>query len=134
MILSAGFLLVVENRSVDSSAMCGLMPLNEGLSLFLFYQEFIVICVISEICGLKHQLSIPARSLRCSSSNCSLLVSEGAPVRRQAAFWVLGKAMTSRMDASRHNSMTSRSNPIAIPPWGGAPESRADSRKPNLAS
>jgi len=28
MILSAGSLLLAENRSVDSSAICGLMPLN----------------------------------------------------------------------------------------------------------
>ena len=33
--------------------------------------------------------------------------------------WVLGNAITSRMSLVPTRSMTSRSSPKAIPPWGG---------------
>ena len=46
---------------------------------------------------------------------------DGAPAIRSAALWVLGKAMTSRMLGSPANSITNRSMPGAIPPWGGVP-------------
>ncbi len=39
--------------------------------------------------------------------------------------------MQSRMLSSPPKSMTTRSMPNAIPPWGGAPNCRASSRKPN---
>ena len=45
----------------------------------------------------------------------------GARVSRHCALAVLGNAMTSRMDAAPARSITSRSRPNAIPPWGGAP-------------
>jgi hypothetical protein len=45
----------------------------------------------------------------------------------------LGKAMTSRMEGSPQSSITRRSKPKAMPPWGGAPDSRASSKKPNFS-
>ena len=44
--------------------------------------------------------------------------------------WVLGNAITSRMLLVPTRSMTSRSSPKAIPPWGGAPYCSASKRKP----
>jgi hypothetical protein len=43
----------------------------------------------------------------------------------------LGKAMKSRMLSAPPNREQSRSKPKAMPPWGGAPYSKASSRKPN---
>jgi len=48
--------------------------------------------------------------------SCSTLTREGASVRRQDAFWVFGKAMTSRMESAPVMSMIKRSKPKAIPP------------------
>ena len=42
-----------------------------------------------------------------------------------------GNAITSRMLSSPHTSITSRSRPSAIPPWGGAPSRNAFRRCPN---
>ena len=41
---------------------------------------------------------------------------------------VLGKAMTSLMEGAPASSMMRRSSPTAIPPWGGAPVSKASSK------
>ena len=38
------------------------------------------------------------------------------------------------MDLAPQKMATSRSKPKATPPWGGAPYSRASSRKPNFSS
>ena len=48
------------------------------------------------------------------------------------ALFVLGNAMTSRIESSPANRATKRSKPKAIPPCGGAPYSSASSRKPNF--
>src|SRR5438445_509639 len=58
---------------------------------------------------------------------------DGASVIRHAARCVFGNAMTSRMESAPARSITSRSNPMAMPPCGGAPNDRASSRKPNRA-
>ena len=47
----------------------------------------------------------------------------------QVAFWVLGKAITSRMEEDPVKSIINRSTPKAMPPWGGAPSSRARSKE-----
>ena len=46
---------------------------------------------------------------------------EGASLIRSCARAVLGKAMTSRSDSDPDISITIRSTPRAMPPWGGAP-------------
>src|SRR5579863_48984 len=70
----------------------------------------------------------------CSSWSWTSLTGEGASVIRQIPFCVFGKAITSRIELSPARSMTRRSSPKAIPPWGGAPYSRASNRNPNLAA
>ncbi len=47
--------------------------------------------------------------------------------------WVLGKAMTSRMFVWPASSAAQRSMPSAIPPWGGAPYSKASRTAPNFS-
>ncbi len=47
---------------------------------------------------------------------------------------VLGNAITSLTDSSFSNTATSLSSPMAMPPWGDAPYSRASSRKPYLST
>src|SRR5262245_6606842 len=56
-----------------------------------------------------------------SSRNCFSSTSEGASVIRSVAEAVLGKAMTSRSELAPAMSITMRSRPRAMPPWGGAP-------------
>src|SRR5882724_4903705 len=68
----------------------------------------------------------------CSSMSCSSLAVPGASVSGSQAVWVLGKAMTSRMLGAPVMSITSRSMPKAMPPWGGQPDFKASSRKPNF--
>ena len=65
---------------------------------------------------------------------CILVVStiDGAAVIRQLAFVVFGKAMTSRILSVPARSMTKRSMPNAMPPWGGVPKLSASNRKPNF--
>ena len=58
----------------------------------------------------------------------------GASVRGQWAVWVLGKAITSRMDSAPASSITMRSSPNAIPPCGGHPYWSDSSRKPNFST
>src|SRR5471030_1733880 len=55
---------------------------------------------------------------------------EGASHIRSVPRAVLGNGITSRMDVSPARSITRRSRPRAIPSCGGAPYSRASSRKP----
>ena len=45
---------------------------------------------------------------------------------------VLGNAMTSLIAFVPDNNITRRSSPKAMPPWGGAPNSSASSKKPNF--
>ncbi|OQB89597.1 MAG: hypothetical protein BWX83_01084 [Candidatus Cloacimonetes bacterium ADurb.Bin117] len=53
---------------------------------------------------------------RCSSFHWISGTSEGAPLMRSAAFRVLGKAITSRMDSAPVMIITKRSIPGAMPP------------------
>ena len=46
---------------------------------------------------------------------------------------VLGKAITSRIDSAPARRAQIRSQPKAMPPWGGAPYWKASSRKPNFS-
>ena len=46
----------------------------------------------------------------------------------------IGKSTTSRMLGSLHRSMTMRSTPGAMPPWGGAPYWKARYMPPNFSS
>ena len=55
----------------------------------------------------------------------------GAPVSGSRPEAALGKAITSRMLAAPASSITTRSQPNAIPPCGGGPYLNASSRKPN---
>ena len=66
-----------------------------------------------------------------TSRSCSGATGAGAPVRGSEPVAVFGKAITSRIDGSPASSITIRSRPNAMPPWGGAPRRRARSRKPN---
>lgn len=73
--------------------------------------------------GLRADQKIqPGRSSwMCRSRNWRASTSEGAPSIRSEARCVLGKAITSRMLSLPAKSITQRSRPSAIPPWGGAP-------------
>ena len=71
----------------------------------------------------------PARAPGAASG----LTGVGASVRGHVPFWVLGNAMTSRMESTPARMATIRSSPNAMPPIGGAPYSSASRRKPNLA-
>ena len=66
-----------------------------------------------------HQLggstSIPA------SNRCSAVIGVGAPVSGSCPPPVLGNAMTSRSESASASSMQMRSQPKAMPPWGGGP-------------
>ena len=44
-----------------------------------------------------------------------------------------GNAMTSRMESDPVSRDTMRSQPKAMPPWGGAPKPNASSRNPNFS-
>ncbi len=55
----------------------------------------------------------------------------GAPVSGSRPEAALGNAMTSLIVGWPASSMTSRSQPNAIPPCGGGPYLNASSRKPN---
>src|SRR5450631_462109 len=72
------------------------------------------------------------RTRMCNSFNCASLTSVGASINGSAAVWVFGNAMTSRMLSAPAISIASRSRPKAMPPWGGAPNLSASSKKPNL--
>lgn len=61
------------------------------------------------------------RRARPSSVSWMESTLEGAPAIGSAPLWVFGKAMTSRNDALPVMSMTIRSRPSPMPPWGGAP-------------
>src|ERR1700683_1123723 len=73
-------------------------------------------------------------TLMNSSFNCRALTSEGAPLIGSTAFWVFGKAITSRIDSVPHSIIIRRSTPKAMPPWGGAPYVSASIRKPKRSS
>ena len=72
-------------------------------------------------------------TLMPNSKSWSAPARPGASVRRQAPFWVLGKAMTSLIELSPAKIATRRSKPMATPPWGGAPKVRASSKNPNFS-
>src|SRR6267143_6289784 len=63
-------------------------------------------------------------------SSWSLSTGEGDSAIKSWAAVVFAKAMTSRMDFSPARSMTTRSMPSAIPPWGGVPYVSASRKKP----
>ena len=66
-----------------------------------------------------------------SSRNCFSFTVDGAPAIRSCAWAVFGNAITSRIDGSPHMIATVRSRPIAIPPCGGVPYSKASRKNPN---
>ncbi len=70
-------------------------------------------------------MSFPTDHEFCSSTpnslSCSSLTSVGAPVNRQTAFCVLGKAIVSRISSRPSIFHTIRSNPRASPACGGGP-------------
>src|SRR5450830_1147252 len=78
-------------------------------------------------------LASALRKRICSSRNCFSSTSDGALVKRSCARWVLGKAITSRIESEPVIMVTMRSRPKARPPCGGAPYCRASSRKPNFS-
>ena len=64
-----------------------------------------------------NQLVFWSRSSRiCSSRSCFGMTSEGAPISKSSARWVIGKSATSRKLCSRQSSITMRSSPAAMPP------------------
>src|SRR5919106_2787098 len=69
-----------------------------------------------------------------SSRSCPASTGAGAPVSGSAPDCALGNAVTSRIASFPAISITIRSIPIAIPPWGGAPKRNARSRCPNFSS
>ena len=61
------------------------------------------------------------KTLIPSSESCWVETEKGAEVRGQVPVWVLGKAITSRIDAAPVIIIISLSKPKAMPPCGGAP-------------
>ena len=68
-----------------------------------------------------------------NSFNCVLATEVGALVSKHVADWVLGKAMTSRIELDPVNNMANRSIPKAIPPCGGQPNCNASNKNPNFS-
>jgi len=62
------------------------------------------------------RLYIGVSSLINSSLSCFGATVEGAPLKRQIAFWVFGNAITSRIDCAPTISINSLSSPSAMPP------------------
>ena len=79
-------------------------------------------------------LGLGGRSCRPSSASWPGSTGEGASSIRSEPDEVLGKAMTSRMLVWSVSSAAHRSTPSAMPPWGGAPYSKASRMPLNLAS
>ena len=73
-----------------------------------------------------------SRTAICNSRNCSGDTSLGAPMSGSCAFWFIGKAMTSRMFGSSASSMTMRSMPGAMPPWGASAVAQGADHAPEL--
>src|SRR5690625_726016 len=73
-------------------------------------------------------------SFKDKSFSCAVSTGPGASVNGSDAEAVFGKRMVSRKFVFPARSITSRSNPSAIPPCGGVPYSRACSKKPNCSS
>ena len=59
------------------------------------------------------------------------VIGVGAPVNGSAPEAAFGKAITSRIVSAPARSITTRSQPNAMPPCGGGPYLNASSRKPN---
>ena len=72
--------------------------------------------------------------IKPSSWSCSASNSVGEPSIGEIALAVFGKAITSRMESLPVISATRRSRPAAMPACGGAPYSKARSKKPNIFS
>lgn len=66
--------------------------------------------------------------------SCCGETSDGDSIMRSSALFVLGNAMTSRIDSFFVMSAINLSKPNAMPPWGGAPYLNALIRKPNFSS
>src|SRR5437870_5749475 len=73
-------------------------------------------------------------TLMCRAFRSAGPAGAGAPSNSARAAVVLGNAITSRRLPAPVSSMTTRSNPTAKPPWGGAPAWSPCSRNPNRAS
>src|ERR1700686_2024891 len=56
-----------------------------------------------------------------NSRSCRGSTSDGAPLIGSTAFWVFGKAITSRSESVPQTIIAMRSTPNAMPPCGGAP-------------
>ena len=68
------------------------------------------------------------------SFNWSWKTELGAPSINDIAEVVLGNAITSLILLVPASNITNRSNPNAIPPWGGVPYLSASIKNPNLSS
>jgi hypothetical protein len=68
-----------------------------------------------------------------NSFNWASATAAGAAVKGQLADWVLGKAITSRIELDPVINITIRSTPKAKPPCGGQPDCNASSKKPNFS-
>ncbi len=66
-----------------------------------------------------------------ASLRCCDVIGVGAPVSGSCPEAAFGNAITSLMLSRPVSSMSSRSQPKAIPPCGGGPNRSASSRKPN---
>ena len=71
------------------------------------------------------RFGLPERRRSAVSRSCFSSTSAGASHIRSDALVVFGKAITSRIESAPASIAQTRSNPSAIPPWGGAPDSSA---------
>src|SRR6185312_2586087 len=81
---------------------------------------------ISTRCAKGNRAAYSGRTVRiCNSLSCRSVTGVGLAVIRSWPFWVLGKAITSRMLVVPQSRATIRSRPKAMPPCGGAPKVKA---------
>src|ERR1700719_41430 len=69
----------------------------------------------------EHRYPLHGATLIDNSRSCRASTSDGAPLIGSTAFWVFGKAITSRSESVPQTIIAMRSTPNAMPPWGGAP-------------
>src|SRR5579862_2280433 len=74
-----------------------------------------------EYADAAHFLAGSSLTAMFNWSSWSVSTSEGDSAIKSWALVVFGKATTSRRDFSPARSMTTRSMPRAMPPWGGVP-------------
>ena len=91
--------------------------------------------VLGTVLSMKHELRVMQAQGHGAVINLSSTMGQrtapGASIIKSAADAVFGNAITSRMLSVPANTISRRSIPGAMPPWGGVPYSSASRKNPN---